>query len=97
MEENHKDNLQVEGENKKQDCSSDDGCCQPKKKNTFSKMIFAVILLAAMAIIGVKLAGRSANASDKQTLAAPGKASCCDTTKTKSCDTTKVSSCCSKK
>ena len=89
MEENQKDNPQVEGENKKQDCGCDDSCCQPQKKNIFSKLIFAVILLAAVAIIGVKLVSRSGSA--------PGKASSCDTTKTKSCDTTKGSSCCSKK
>jgi len=97
MEENQKDNPQVEGGNKKQDCGCDDSCCQPKKKNIFSKLIFAVILLAAVAIVGIKLAGRSGNASDKQTISAPGKASSCDTTKTKSCDKTKGSSCCSKK
>ena len=97
MEENHKDNPPVEGENKKQDCGCDDGCCQPKKKNIFSKLLFAVILLAAVAIVGIKLAGRSGNASDKQSVAAPGKVSVCDTAKTKTCDTTKGSSCCPKK
>jgi len=97
MEEIHNDNPQVEGENKKQDCGCDDGCCQPKKKNIFSKLIFALILLAAVAIIGIKLVGRSGNASDKQSIAAPGKVSVCDTTKTKTCDTTKGSSCCPKK
>lgn len=97
MEEIHNDSPQVEGENKKQDCGCTDGSCQPKKKNIFSKMIFAVILLAAIAIIGIKLAGRSGNASGKQSIAAPGKVSGCDTTKTKTCDTTKGSSCCPKK
>ncbi len=97
MEKNHKDNQPVEGENQKQDCGCPDGNCQPKKKNIFSKLIFAVILLAAVAIIGVKLAGHSGNVPGKQPIAAPGKASCCDTSKTKTCDTTKSSSCCSKK
>jgi hypothetical protein len=98
MEENYNDNQSVESENKKQDCGCDDGCCQPKKKNTWSKWIFALILLAAIAIIGIKLTGRSDNASAKQTVV-PGKAACCDTSKagSKTCDTTKGSSCCSKK
>ena len=43
MEEIHNDNPQVEGENKKQDCGCTDGSCQPKKKNIFSKLIFAAI------------------------------------------------------
>jgi hypothetical protein len=96
MEENYNDTNAPEGENKKQDCGCDDGCCQPKKKNIWSKLIFVVILLAAVTIIGVKLIGRSGNASDKQSVAVPGKAACCDTSKTKTCDTTKGSSCCPK-
>ena len=97
MEENFKNNQPVEGENPKQDCGCTDGSCQPKKKNILSKLIFGVILLAALTIIGIKLAGRSDNASGKQLNTAPGKASCCDTSKTKTCDMTKGSSCCSKK
>ncbi|MCX6246321.1 MAG: hypothetical protein NTW10_01185 [Bacteroidetes bacterium] len=81
-------------EKKNQDCGCDDGCCQPKKKNPVSKIIFAVILLAAVAIIGIKLTGHSGNRSSKQSVAAPGKAGGCDTTK--KCDTTKGSSCCPK-
>ena len=97
MEENHNDNVQVEGENKKQDCGCTDGSRRPKKKNIFSKILFVVILLAAVAIIGIKLAGRSGNASGEQSIAAPGKVSGCDTTKAKTCDTSKSSSCCPKK
>jgi hypothetical protein len=97
MEENQNNKQPIESENKKQDCGCDDDCCQPKKKNIFSKLIFALILLAAVAIIGIKLVGRSGNASDKQSVAAPGKVSICDTAKTKTCDTTKSSSCCPKK
>ena len=99
MEEIHNDNPQVEGENKKQDCGCTDGSCKPKKKNIWSKLIFAAILLAAVAIIGVKLAGRSGDAGGKQAITASGKAACCDTSKaaSKTCDTTKGSSCCSKK
>jgi len=97
MEEIHNNKPQVEDETKNQDCGCTDGSCKPKKKNTLSKIIFVLILLAAVAIIGVKLTGHSGNASGKQTISAPGKASGCDTTKTKTCDTTKGSSCCSKK
>jgi hypothetical protein len=97
MEENHKDIQPVEGENQKQNCGCTDGNCKPKKKNIFSKLIFAVILLAAVAIIGIKLSGHSGSASGKQSVAVPGKTSCCDTSKKKTCDTTKSSSCCSKK
>jgi len=97
METDYNDNQPVKGENQKQDCGCADGSCQPKKKNILSKLIFALILLAAVAIIGIKLAGHSDKASGKQSITAPGKASCCDTSKTKTCDTTKSSSCCSKK
>ena len=91
MEKFNKDNQMPESENNKQDCGCEDGCCQPKKKNNFSKVIFAVILLTALAIIGVKLVGRSGNDPVKQMVSSPG----CDTAKT--CDTTKGSSCCPKK
>jgi len=97
MEENYTDKPQANEESKTPDCGCTDGSCKPKKKNIFSKILFAVILLAALAIIGVKLTGRSGNTPDKQSLSAPGKAACCDTAKTKTCDTTKGSSCCSKK
>jgi hypothetical protein len=79
---------------KKQDCGCDDGCCQPKKKNYVSKIIFAVILLAAVAIIGIKLTGHSGSGSANQSVAAPGKTAGCDTTK--KCDTSNGSSCCPK-
>jgi hypothetical protein len=97
MEEPYTNSISSNKENKTPNCGCNDDSCQPKKKNIFSKLIFAVILLAAVAIIGVKLAGRSGNIPGKQLITAPGKASCCDTSKAKTCDTTKGSSCCSKK
>jgi hypothetical protein len=97
MEEIHNENPTVGDKNKNQDCGCTDGSCQPKKKNIFSKVFFAVILLAAVAIIGVKLSGRSGNVSDKQSVVTPGIVPGCDTTKTKTCDTSKGSSCCPKK
>ena len=84
-------------ESAKQDCGCADGNCKPKKKNYLSKIIFAVILMAALAIIGVKLINRSDAASEKQSVALPGKEAGCDTSKSANCDTTKGSSCCSKK
>jgi hypothetical protein len=39
----------------KQDCGCDNGeCCQPKKSNKWTKIIFALILLTAVAIIVAK-------------------------------------------
>jgi hypothetical protein len=97
MDENYKDSPSVENNNEKQDCGCNDGNCKPKKKNIGSKLIFGIIILAALAIIGVKLSGFTGTASVKQSVTAPGKVSSCDTSKTKTCDTTKGSSCCSKK
>ena len=96
MEENDKDNLKVENDNKKQDCGCDGDCCKPKKRNILSILLFAVILLAALGIIGMKLINKPDPQNNKQKLSAPGKPSCCDTTKTKGCASEKDSSCCSK-
>ena len=95
MEENDKDKPDI-GESKKQDCDCDGNCCKPKKTNILSKVIFAVILLAALGIIGMKLVNKPDPKDTKQTVSAPGKSSCCDTTKTKGFDPKKDSSCCSK-
>ena len=97
MEEIYNDTPASKEENKTPDCGCTDGSCKPKKKNIFSKILFVVILIAAAAIIGIKLAGHSDNASGKQLIASPGKVSSCDSIKSKTCDTTKGSSCCSKK
>jgi hypothetical protein len=84
-------------ENTNKDCGCDDGCCQPKKKkNHLTTILFSVILIAAVAIIGIRMAGRTGSGTDKQS-ATPGKASCMDTSKSKTCDTAKGSSCCPKK
>ena len=60
-------------ENSKQDCGCSDGCCTPQKKksNLWSKIIFVIIVLAAGAIITVKLANK------------PEK--CCDTKENPTC------------
>jgi hypothetical protein len=41
-------------EPRNQDCGCADGNCKPKKKNPGSKLIFGVVILAALAIIGIK-------------------------------------------
>jgi len=62
--------------NLKQDCGCGDGCCPPKKKGSYwRKWIFIVIILAAGAIVTVKLVGKN----DAPT------AKCCETTETSSC------------
>ena len=38
----------------KQDCGCSDGCCPPKKKNPWTKIVFTVIILAAIAIVIMK-------------------------------------------
>ena len=95
MEEKEKINVQPEGGDKQHDCGCEDGNCKPKKSNLLTKIIFAVILLAAIGIIAVKLTSHSAPAAGKEEACKPG-SSCCDTTKGKTCDTTKGSSCCPK-
>lgn len=43
----------------KQDCGCSDGCCTPhKKSNSWKKWIFVVIILAAAAIVTVKLVSK---------------------------------------
>lgn len=96
MEENDKDNLKVENDHKQQDCGCNGDCGKPKKRNIFSIILFAVILVAALGIIGMKLVNKPDPKDTKQTVAVPGKGSCCDTTSTKGCDPKKDSSCCSK-
>jgi hypothetical protein len=96
MEEINKENPEAGEVNKKQDCGCDGDCCKPKKRNIFSILLFAVILLAALGVIGMKFYHSPSLKGDKQTVAVPGKGSCCDTTKTGCCDTKKDSACCSK-
>ena len=96
MDENIKDNSNAGNDSAKKDCGCDGDCCKPKKRNILSVLLFAVILLAALGIIGMKLVNKPDPKNTKETVAAPGKVSCCDTTKTKGCDPKKDSSCCSK-
>lgn len=40
---------------KQRDCGCDGDCCPPKKSNPLTKIIFAVIILAALVIVAVKV------------------------------------------
>jgi len=60
----------------KQDCGCSDGCCAPKKKNSlWKRIVFIAIILAAGAIITIKVVGKQ-NAQP---------AKCCDTTESSTC------------
>ena len=97
MDENDKMSSQAQSRGNSNDCGCEDGCCTPKKSNPFRKIIFAVILLAALGIVAFKLTRQSAPASAKESCCPPGSSSNCDTTKSGSCDTTKGVSCCPQK
>ena len=63
--------------NSNQDCGCSDGCCTPQKKNSlWKKWIFIAIILAATAIIVIKLFGKDD--------AIPTK--CCDNPENTSCN-----------
>jgi|WetSurMetagenome_2_1015567.scaffolds.fasta_scaffold698703_2 hypothetical protein len=86
MEENTK--------NTAQDCGCDDpNCCPPKKKPRWKIILSLLVILAALSVVVIKVAGDKQKPVEKCT---PG-SSCCDTTTSKNgCDTTKGSSCCPK-
>jgi hypothetical protein len=75
-----------------ENCGCEGDCCsQPKKKPSWMKWISILILIAAVAVVVIKLA-------TPDTAAAPGKqqATACDTTKGTACDTSGGSACCPK-
>jgi hypothetical protein len=46
--------------NREKDCGCSDNCCQPaKKSNLLSRIIFIAVILAVIAIVAVKLTGKS--------------------------------------
>jgi len=62
--------------NSKQDCGCSDGCCTPQKKSSpWKKWIFIGIILAAGAIVTIKLVGKHDTPPAK----------CCETTEKSSC------------
>ncbi len=81
----------------KQDCGCEGGCCPPKRKNPFTKILFAVVIVAALGIIGFKLFHQKAPAAAKSSCCPQSSTSACDTAKKTTCDTIKGSSCCPKK
>jgi hypothetical protein len=88
----------MENENKpKQDCGcSDPNCCAPKKNNLCMKIIFIVIVVAAIGIVAVKLINNKGKSELKGAAVTTEKSSCGDTSNTKACDPSKNSPCCSK-
>jgi hypothetical protein len=83
-------------ETPKQDCSCDPNCCPPKRKPKWMVIISGLVILAALAIIAIKLIGGHTATPAGDPASSSGKAACCDTAKTSGCDTTKNSSCCPK-
>jgi hypothetical protein len=79
------------------DCGCEGNCCPPKKKNPWRKILFAVIILAALGILAFKLTHKPTQETAKKACCASGSSASCDTTKKAACDTTKNSSCCPKK
>jgi len=85
-----------------QDCGCSDGCCTPPKKSNslWKRIIFIVIILAAGAIITVKLIGKDNTPSTECCPATQG-VPCChktaeqDTTSIKSCAASEDLPCCS--
>ena len=94
--------------NTKQDCGCGTDCCTPKKSNLWMKIVFIVIIVAAVTIAVLKLTGNCSMCGNNAP--ATTEKSCCsgdttkkcggDTTKncngniTKVCDPKKGSSCC---
>ena len=47
--------METVNKDEKQDCGCSDGsCCPPKKNNKWTKIIFTVVILAALAIVIMK-------------------------------------------
>ena len=65
-----------------QACNCSDGCCNPKKKISFWKLlIFCIIILSAGTIIAAKVVGKNVATTEK-CCAAPENPSCCQQTVT---------------
>jgi hypothetical protein len=78
------------------DCKGNDHCCTPKKRNPWVKILFTMVLLAAIGIVAVKLLQQPTPAVAKEACCPPGTGLECDSTTTAGCDTSKASSCCLK-
>ncbi|MDD3877089.1 MAG: hypothetical protein PHT69_10735 [Bacteroidales bacterium] len=85
-------------ENNQNECGCGPDCCQPKKSNIWKKLLFAAVLIAATAIVTVKLTGntekKAPSCCDSTSVSQSG---CCDSTDAKITniqDSTKIRSCC---
>lgn len=96
MENNDKSKNKPGNRDKQNGCNCDDNCCPPKKNNITPKIIFIIILVAAIGVIAFKLVNKPAPAAVKESCCPPKFTTGHDTTKTTTCDTTKNSSCCPK-
>jgi hypothetical protein len=81
------------------ECNCSDNCCQTPKQKIRKKLIFFIVIIAALAIVAIKLSSNSLS-GDRQanngntvqnTIGADtlGSKTC-----SKTCDTSKTSSCC---
>jgi hypothetical protein len=96
MKEKQEGNFQSENPDNKDNCGCDDNCCPPKKNNKVVKIVFTIVLLAAIGVIAFKLVNKPAPAAVKESCCPPKFTTGYDTTKNATCDTTKGSSCCPK-
>jgi len=83
-----------------QDCECGNDCCQPTARKPWTKIVFFIVIIAALAIVAIKLShsdnpGKAGSTTDTLTTVKPGSA---DAGQTKSCsskcDTSIKSNCC---
>ena len=75
------------------DCGCEDpDCCQPKRRPKWTLVLSMLIILGALSIIVIRLAGDE----KKEAGSASGSAACCDTTDKNCCDTANTKPCCTK-
>jgi len=86
----------------KKDCGCDVDCCPPKKKSIWPKIIFTIVILAAIGVIAAKLfiitpKAPTTPVTNSQVVNDPNSPKWADSCKSSSgCDTTKGSPCCPK-
>ena len=86
--------------NGKADCGCSDGCCAPPKKKPWTKILFILVILAAVSIIILRFSSNTDGNISKntgsvdtaQTVAGDSAVSDCS----KTCDNSQKSSCCPK-
>jgi len=79
--------------NTKQDCGCCDGCCTPSKSKPWMKILFAVIIIAAVAIVTYKLVNNNTTSAKVGATISTEKSGCGDSSKTKSCESGNKSCC----